>query len=45
MGTRLKVGPRSLFDWCRESGELLGLVDWLSAWEVSHVAMESTGEY
>jgi transposase len=25
--------------------ELLGLVDWLTEWEVSHVAMESTGEY
>ena len=25
--------------------ELLELVDWLSAWECTHVAMESTGEY
>jgi transposase len=25
--------------------ELLQLVDWLLAWEVTHVAMESTGEY
>lgn len=25
--------------------ELLGLVDWLSEWEVSHVALESTGDY
>jgi transposase len=25
--------------------ELLGLLDWLSEWECSHVAMESTGEY
>ncbi len=25
--------------------ELLALVDWLGAWEVTHVAMESTGEY
>lgn len=24
---------------------LLGLVDWLTEWEVSHVAMESTGDY
>lgn len=28
-----------------KTGELLGLVDWLTEWEVSHVAMESTGEY
>jgi transposase len=28
-----------------KTGELLGLLDWLTAWEVSHVAMESTGEY
>ena len=27
------------------TGELLALLDWLSAWECSHVAMESTGEY
>ena len=27
------------------TGELLGLVDWLTAWDVSHVAMESTGDY
>lgn len=27
------------------TGELLLLVDWLLAWEVSQVAMESTGEY
>lgn len=25
--------------------DLLQLLDWLQAWEVSHVAMESTGEY
>ena len=25
--------------------ELLQLVDWLLAWEVTHVALESTGEY
>lgn len=25
--------------------ELLQLVDWLAEWEISHVAMESTGEY
>lgn len=25
--------------------ELLSLVDWLSEWEISHVAMESTGDY
>lgn len=25
--------------------ELLQLVDWLQAWELTHVAMESTGEY
>lgn len=28
-----------------KTGELLGLVDWLSEWEISHVAMESTGDY
>lgn len=28
-----------------KTGELLGLVDWLTEWEVSHVAMESTGDY
>ena len=28
-----------------KTGELLGLVDWLMQWDVSHVAMESTGEY
>jgi transposase len=27
------------------TADLLGLVDWLHAWEVTHVAMESTGEY
>jgi transposase len=27
------------------TGELLVLVDWLHEWDVSHVAMESTGEY
>lgn len=27
------------------TGELLQLVDWLLAWEVTQVAMESTGEY
>ena len=27
------------------SGELLALGDWLGAWAVSHVAMESTGDY
>jgi len=25
--------------------DLLALLDWLLAWEVTHVAMESTGEY
>lgn len=28
-----------------KTGELLSLLDWLTQWEVSHVAMESTGEY
>ena len=27
------------------TADLLQLVDWLHAWEVTHVAMESTGEY
>jgi transposase len=27
------------------TAELLGLLDWLLAWEVSHVALESTGVY
>jgi transposase len=27
------------------TGELFRLVDWVGEWEVSHVAMESTGEY
>ena len=27
------------------TGELLSLSDWLIGWEVTHVAMESTGEY
>src|SRR5437016_3680854 len=25
--------------------DLLGLLDWLQAWAVTHVAMESTGDY
>jgi transposase len=39
-------------DWAQEvrtfgtmTHELLQLVDWLLAWEVTHVALESTGEY
>jgi transposase len=28
-----------------KTGELLEMSDWIMAWEVSHVAMESTGEY
>lgn len=27
------------------TGELLQLVDWLAEWEVSHVSLESTGDY
>lgn len=30
---------------CTMTHELLQLVDWLLAWEVTHVALESTGEY
>jgi len=27
------------------TAELLEMVDWLTEWECTHVAMESTGEY
>ena len=47
---RMRSGKRGKVDhetqtFGTTTGELLRLVDWLTQWDVSHVAMESTGEY
>ena len=50
VGCRVRIGEQG--EWEQEvrtfgtmTCDLLDLLDWLLAWEVTHVAMESTGEY
>jgi transposase len=48
--TRMRITADERLDWETETfgtttPELLQLHDWLLAWECTHVAMESTGEY
>lgn len=50
VATRLRVIGDDRLEWeTRTFGtttpELLELHDWLAAWQCSHVAMESTGDY
>jgi transposase len=50
MATRMRVTEESRLEWETQTfgtttPDLLQLHDWLQAWECSHVAMESTGDY
>ncbi|MBL8154223.1 MAG: transposase, partial [Anaerolineae bacterium] len=38
-------GEREIRSFGTMTGDLLTLVDWLKQWQVTHVAMESTGVY
>ena len=47
---RTQPGPdgqrqRELRTFGTMTADLLQLVDWLHGWEITHVAMESTGDY
>jgi len=50
VATRMRVTPDDRVEWetvtyGTMTSELLELHDWLAAWECTHVAMESTGDY
>jgi transposase len=50
VATRMRVTEEDRVEWETQTfgtttSDLLKLLDWLSEWELTHVAMESTGDY
>jgi transposase len=50
VATRMRITSEERVDWETQTFgtvtiELLALLDWLSEWEITHVVMESTGDY